>query len=216
MVRRRKRSRADAPEPVGRGPQRKSPDAPARGTARRSSLAVVAAVVAALLSGIGSGRRGRRPRRARPLSRLRPARERPQRGRGHARHDARRPPRLLRLPRRRDAEHRRAWPATGVVFEHATATVPLTFPSHSSIFTGLVPPHHGVRDNGGFFLDDAKVTLAERLHEAGLRDGRLRRRLGARVASGGSPRASTSTRTSSTSRSTRWSRSAPSRSRATR
>jgi choline-sulfatase len=59
----------------------------------------------------------------------------------------------------------------GVLFEHATATVPLTFPSHSSIFTGLVPPHHGVRDNGGFFLDDAKVTLAERLHEAGFATG---------------------------------------------
>ena len=59
----------------------------------------------------------------------------------------------------------------GVVFEHATATVPLTFPSHSSIFTGLVPPHHGVRDNGGFFLDDARVTLAERLHDAGFATG---------------------------------------------
>jgi arylsulfatase A-like enzyme/Flp pilus assembly protein TadD len=61
--------------------------------------------------------------------------------------------------------------AEGVLFEHATATVPLTFPSHSSIFTGLVPPHHGVRDNGGFFLDDAKVTLAERLRQAGYATG---------------------------------------------
>ena len=61
--------------------------------------------------------------------------------------------------------------AEGVLFEHATATVPLTFPSHSSIFTGLVPPHHGVRDNGGFFLDDANVTLAERLHQAGYTTG---------------------------------------------
>ena len=59
----------------------------------------------------------------------------------------------------------------GLVFEHATATVPLTFPSHSSIFTGLVPPHHGVRDNGGFFLEDARVTLAERLHDAGFATG---------------------------------------------
>ena len=61
--------------------------------------------------------------------------------------------------------------AEGVLFEHATATVPLTFPSHSSIFTGLVPPHHGVRDNGGFFLDDARVTLAERLRQAGYATG---------------------------------------------
>ena len=61
--------------------------------------------------------------------------------------------------------------AEGVLFEHATATVPLTFPSHSSIFTGLVPPHHGARDNGGFFLDDAKVTLAERMRQAGYATG---------------------------------------------
>jgi arylsulfatase A-like enzyme/Flp pilus assembly protein TadD len=59
----------------------------------------------------------------------------------------------------------------GVLFEHATATVPLTFPSHSSIFTGLLPPHHGVRDNGGFFLDDGQVTLAERLKQAGWTTG---------------------------------------------
>ncbi|HEY3120622.1 MAG TPA: sulfatase-like hydrolase/transferase [Vicinamibacteria bacterium] len=61
--------------------------------------------------------------------------------------------------------------ADGVVFDHATATVPLTFPSHSSIFTGLIPPHHGVRDNGGFFLDESRTTLAERLHTAGYTTG---------------------------------------------
>ena len=59
----------------------------------------------------------------------------------------------------------------GIVFEQSTATVPLTFPSHSSMFTGLVPPHHGVRDNGGFFLDQEKVTLAERLRDAGYATG---------------------------------------------
>jgi arylsulfatase A-like enzyme/Tfp pilus assembly protein PilF len=59
----------------------------------------------------------------------------------------------------------------GVLFEQVTATVPLTFPSHSSIFTGLIPPHHGVRDNGGFFLDDSKTTLAERLKQAGYTTG---------------------------------------------
>lgn len=59
----------------------------------------------------------------------------------------------------------------GVVFEHATATVPLTLPSHASIFTGLLPPHHGVRDNGGFFLEDSKTTLAERLKLAGYATG---------------------------------------------
>jgi arylsulfatase A-like enzyme/Tfp pilus assembly protein PilF len=59
----------------------------------------------------------------------------------------------------------------GVLFESVSSTVPLTFPAHSSIFTGLVPPHHGVRDNGGFFLDDAKTTLAERLKAAGYATG---------------------------------------------
>ena len=34
-----------------------------------------------------------------------------------------------------------------------------------------MPPHHGVRDNGGFFLDEAKVTLAERLKDAGFATG---------------------------------------------
>jgi arylsulfatase A-like enzyme/Flp pilus assembly protein TadD len=59
----------------------------------------------------------------------------------------------------------------GVLFEQATATVPLTFPSHASIFTGRIPPHHGVHDNGGYFLEDQQVTLAERLKEAGYATG---------------------------------------------
>jgi hypothetical protein len=32
----------------------------------------------------------------------------------------------------------------GIVFEHAVSQVPLTLPSHTSIFTGLYPPHHTV------------------------------------------------------------------------
>jgi choline-sulfatase len=58
-----------------------------------------------------------------------------------------------------------------VVFDNETATVPLTLPSHTSIFTGLVPPHHGVRDNGGFVLAPEKTTLAERLKAAGYATG---------------------------------------------
>jgi len=50
----------------------------------------------------------------------------------------------------------------GVVFEHAVSQVPLTLPSHTSIFTGLYPPHHTVRDNGGFVLGKDATTLAER------------------------------------------------------
>jgi len=70
-----------------------------------------------------------------------------------------------------DTPHIDALAEEAVVFEQSTATVPLTFPSHSSIFTGLVPPHHGVRDNGGFFLEDDHTTLAERFKEAGYATG---------------------------------------------
>lgn len=57
----------------------------------------------------------------------------------------------------------------GVLFESAIAPVPLTLPSHTSLFTGLYPPGHGVRDNGGFFVDPDEVLLAERLQRAGYR-----------------------------------------------
>jgi arylsulfatase A-like enzyme/Tfp pilus assembly protein PilF len=59
----------------------------------------------------------------------------------------------------------------GVVFEHATAAVPLTFPSHTTIFTGQYPTRHGIRDNGGFFLDASATTMAETLKAAGYATG---------------------------------------------
>jgi arylsulfatase A-like enzyme/Tfp pilus assembly protein PilF len=59
----------------------------------------------------------------------------------------------------------------GVLFEHAMSTAPLTLPAHSSMFTGRFPPEHGVRDNGGFFLDDTQVTLAELLKGQGFATG---------------------------------------------
>ena len=55
----------------------------------------------------------------------------------------------------------------GILFERAVSQVPLTLPSHSSLFTGLYPPHHGVHDNGGFFLGKDATTLAERLFANG-------------------------------------------------
>ena len=60
--------------------------------------------------------------------------------------------------------------ARGARFERAYAHTPLTLPSHTSILTGLVPPAHGVRNNG-FRLDDTVVTIAELLSEAGYRTG---------------------------------------------
>src|SRR4249920_1008096 len=59
----------------------------------------------------------------------------------------------------------------GVLFEQAVAPAPLTLPAHSSIFTGQFPPAHGVRDNGGFFLDEKETTLAERLRDGGFATG---------------------------------------------
>ncbi len=55
----------------------------------------------------------------------------------------------------------------GVRCSDAIAAAPITMPAHSSIFTGLYPPAHGVRDNGAYALGDGAVTLAERLRDAG-------------------------------------------------
>ncbi len=49
----------------------------------------------------------------------------------------------------------------GIRFTRAMAPVPLTLPSHSSMFTGQNPPVHGVHHNYNYRLDDAAVTLAE-------------------------------------------------------
>src|SRR5437868_5904404 len=57
--------------------------------------------------------------------------------------------------------------AAGALFEHAIAQAPLTPPSHASIFTGLNPTMHNVRDIGGFVLSTSHRTLATILHEAG-------------------------------------------------
>lgn len=40
--------------------------------------------------------------------------------------------------------------ADGLVYERAYTHVPLTLPAHVSLFTGLLPPAHGVRDNIGY------------------------------------------------------------------
>ena len=60
------------------------------------------------------------------------------------------------------------------MFEHAVSQVPLTLPSHASLFTGLYPPHHAVRDNGGFVLEQDATTLAERFQARRLPDGGVR------------------------------------------
>jgi arylsulfatase A-like enzyme len=57
--------------------------------------------------------------------------------------------------------------AEGVRFANAVATAPLTLPSHTSIMTGLYPPHHGVRDDAGFRAAPELETVAERFQAAG-------------------------------------------------
>jgi arylsulfatase A-like enzyme/Tfp pilus assembly protein PilF len=55
----------------------------------------------------------------------------------------------------------------GALFENAITHTPLTAPSHASIFTGLYPAAHGVRDTGGFVLQASHVTLAEIMRRQG-------------------------------------------------
>ena len=57
----------------------------------------------------------------------------------------------------------------GVIFEQATSVAPLTLPAHTSLFTGLLPPNHGVRDNSDHALADAHTTLADTLLARGFR-----------------------------------------------
>ena len=60
----------------------------------------------------------------------------------------------------------------GILFEEAWSQCPLTLPSHVSIFTGLLPPIHGVRNNIGYRLDAAAhATLARLLKQRGYATG---------------------------------------------
>jgi len=57
--------------------------------------------------------------------------------------------------------------ATGARFTNARTAVPLTLPSHTSILTGLLPPAHGVRENGSDALDGTHATIARLLKGRG-------------------------------------------------
>ncbi len=58
-----------------------------------------------------------------------------------------------------------------VLFERAWSHIPLTLPSHASLFTGLEPGMHGVLDNAGYRLAAKDPTLAELLKKAGYATG---------------------------------------------
>ncbi len=55
----------------------------------------------------------------------------------------------------------------GTLFENAVTHAPLTAPSHASMFTGMYPTAHKVRDTGGFVLQEQQTTLAETLQQQG-------------------------------------------------
>jgi arylsulfatase A-like enzyme/Tfp pilus assembly protein PilF len=61
--------------------------------------------------------------------------------------------------------------ADGILVENAYTPIPLTLPSHASIFTGTYPLFHGVRDFTGFSLSKDRTTLATMLKSAGYRTG---------------------------------------------
>ncbi len=55
----------------------------------------------------------------------------------------------------------------GTLFENAVCQVPITPPSHASMFTGTYPGVHQVRNVAGFNLDPSHQTLAKLLQERG-------------------------------------------------
>src|SRR5262245_48166703 len=57
--------------------------------------------------------------------------------------------------------------SSGLRFTAARSAVPLTLPSHTTLLTGLLPPAHGVRENGVDALDERHPTIARILKDAG-------------------------------------------------
>ena len=70
--------------------------------------------------------------------------------------------------------------ASGIRFTSARTAVPLTLPSHTTIHTGLLPPAHGVRENGIDALAATHPTIARAAEGRGLRHRGVRRRVRAR------------------------------------
>ena len=71
-----------------------------------------------------------------------------------------------------EAERTKTWEelaSDGVVFENAYSHIPLTLPSHTTLFTGMIPPHTGVRDNIGFKYEKKEKTIAEWMKAHGKR-----------------------------------------------
>ena len=58
-----------------------------------------------------------------------------------------------------------------VLFERAFSHCPMTLPSHTALFTGLLPPVAGVRDNLGYRVPETVATLPQILKDAGYATG---------------------------------------------
>ena len=59
----------------------------------------------------------------------------------------------------------------GILFESAYCHCPMTLPSHVSMFTGLLPTEHGVRNNIGYRFDAAKFRRCRSCSERGYATG---------------------------------------------
>jgi arylsulfatase A-like enzyme len=67
---------------------------------------------------------------------------------------------------RTDMPRTRAWAGGAARFDRFYAATSSTQPTHATLFTGLHPWEHGVTSNVSILADE-RVTLAERLHDAG-------------------------------------------------
>jgi arylsulfatase A-like enzyme/Tfp pilus assembly protein PilF len=59
----------------------------------------------------------------------------------------------------------------GIRFDAAGSPVPLTLPAHASLMSGLLPLHHGMRNNGIGVFPAARQTLATRFAASSYRTG---------------------------------------------
>src|SRR5258708_18952317 len=58
-----------------------------------------------------------------------------------------------------------------ILFQRAYSHCPLPLVSHASVFTGVLPAEHGIRDNLGYDLNPKTHTLAELLKSKGYASG---------------------------------------------
>src|SRR5438552_12484926 len=64
-----------------------------------------------------------------------------------------------------------AFARDSILYKHAYAHCPLTLVSHASVFTGLLPAEHGIRDNLGYDLNKNVKTIAELMKRKGYATG---------------------------------------------